>query len=285
MTEPADSGTHTIPTVVLAITVDVVIRLISCGWVLYRKGDRPQVATAWIVLLLTFPVVGILAYLLLGETWLGLRRRKRHAQVLAALDRPENHADPDGRVAPSRMDIIDRQISALATEVSRSHPVGGNEIRVEGDSDRIVAGMLADIDAATHDVHLLTYIWLDDRVGQAVAAALKRATARGVRCRVLVDGHGSSDFLDGPLCEDLRAAGVRVVAALPVHLLRAFLNRADIRNHRKITVVDGQVGWIGSMNIAAPEFAVQPRYAPWVDCMIRIEGPVVRELELIFAED
>jgi len=145
--------------------------------------------------------------------------------------------------------------------------------------------MLADIDAASHDVHLLTYIWLDDRVGQAMAAALKRAAARGVRCRVLVDGHGSADFLDGPLCEDLRAAGVRVVAALPVHLLRAFLNRADIRNHRKITVVDGRIGWIGSMNIAAPEFAVQPRYAPWVDCTIRIEGPVVRELELIFAED
>lgn len=285
MTELVDTGTRTLPTVVLAIVVDVVVRVVTCLWVLYRKGDRPQVATAWIVLLLTLPIVGIIAYLLLGETWLGMRRRKRHAEVLAALDRPENHADPDGSLAPARTDVIDRQISALATEVSGSRPVGGNDIRVEGDSDRIVAGMLADIDAASHDVHLLTYIWLDDRVGQAMAAALKRAAARGVRCRVLVDGHGSADFLDGPLCEDLRAAGVRVVAALPVHLLRAFLNRADIRNHRKITVVDGRIGWIGSMNIAAPEFAVQPRYAPWVDCTIRIEGPVVRELELIFAED
>ena len=285
MPDLLDSGTRTLPTVLLAIAVDVVVRVVTCLWVLYRKGDRPQVATAWIVLLLTVPLVGIVAYLLLGETWLGLRRRRRHAEVLAALDRPENHADPDGSLAPRRMDVIDRQISALATEVSRSRPVEGNDIRVEGDSGRIVAGMIADIDGAKHDVHLLTYIWLDDRVGQSVAASLKRAAARGVRCRVLVDGHGSSAFLDGPLCEDLRAAGVRVVAALPVHLFRAFLNRADIRNHRKITAIDGRIGWIGSMNIAAPEFAVQPRYAPWVDCTIRIEGPVVRELELIFAED
>jgi cardiolipin synthase len=285
MPDPLDSGAPHLPAVVLAITVDVVVRVATCLIVLYRKGDRPQVATAWIVLLLAFPIVGIVAYLLLGETWLGWRRRRRHAQVLAALDRPENHAAADRSLAPQRMDVIDRQISALATEVSGSGPVGGNAVRLEGDSGRIVSGMIADIDRARHDVHLLTYIWLDDRVGQAMAAALKRAVSRGVQCRVLVDGHGSSDFLDGPLCQDMRAHGVRVVAALPVHILRAFLNRADIRNHRKITVVDGSVGWIGSMNIAAPEFAVQPRYAPWVDCMVRIEGPVVRELELIFAED
>lgn len=285
MPEPLDSGAHTLPAVAITIAVDVIVRGASCVYVLYRKGDRPQVATAWIVLLLAFPIVGILAYLLLGETWLGWRRRRRHAQVLAALDRPENHAAGVGSPAPQRLDVIDRQISALATEVSGSRPVDGNAVRIEGNSDRIVSGMVADIDSARHDVHLLTYIWLDDRVGQAVAAALKRAVSRGVQCRVLVDGHGSSEFLDGPLCQDMRAHGVRVVAALPVHILRAFLNRADIRNHRKITVVDGSVGWIGSMNIAAPEFAVQPRYAPWVDCMVRIEGPVVRELELIFAED
>jgi cardiolipin synthase len=285
MPELVDSGPHTLPTVVLAIVADVVVRVVTCLFVLYRRGDRPQVATAWIVLLLTLPIVGILAYLLLGETWLGRRRRARHAEVLAALDRPENHADPDGSRVPARMDVIDRQISALATEVSRSRPVSGNLIRLEGNSDRIIEGMIADIDAAQHDVHLLTYIWLDDRVGQAVAAALVRAVTRGVSCRVLADGHGSSAFLGGPLCEHMRSRGVRVVAALPVHLMRAFLNRADIRNHRKITVVDGRVGWIGSMNIAAPEFAVEPRYAPWVDCMIRIDGPVVRELELIFAED
>lgn len=273
------------PTVILTIVADVVIRVGSVIVVLFRKGDRPQVATAWVVLLLTLPFVGIVAYLIFGETWLGRRRRQRHLQVLAALDRPENHASADPALRPAQMDVIDRQISALATEVSRAGPVEGNAVRVEGDSDRVVAGMIADIDQARTDVHLLTYIWLDDRVGQAVAAALIRAAARGVACRVLVDGHGSSAFLSGPLCAHMRTRGVKVVAALPVHLLRSILNRADIRNHRKITVIDGEIGWIGSMNIAAPEFAIEPRFAPWVDCMVRIEGPVVRELELIFAED
>jgi cardiolipin synthase len=78
---------------------------------------------------------------------------------------------------------------------------------------------------------------------------------------------------------------VQVVAALPTAVLRALAHRLDIRNHRKLLIIDGSVGWIGSMNIAAPEFALQPRFAPWVDCMMRMEGPATRELQLIFAED
>jgi cardiolipin synthase len=83
----------------------------------------------------------------------------------------------------------------------------------------------------------------------------------------------------------LREGGVKVIGALPAHLLRAAFARIDLRNHRKIAVIDGVIGYTGSQNIADASFAPKPRFAPWVDCMLRIEGPVVWDLQTIFVCD
>ncbi|MFM7809697.1 MAG: phospholipase D-like domain-containing protein, partial [Planctomycetota bacterium] len=83
----------------------------------------------------------------------------------------------------------------------------------------------------------------------------------------------------------LEAGGVRVAEALPVTLFRLVFARLDIRNHRKLLIVDGTIAWVGSQNIADASFAPKARYAPWVDCMLRIRGPLVRELQVVFVED
>ena len=269
----------------VGLAAELIFRLSLAAIVILRKGSRPSVATAWVLIVIAFPLLGIFAYLLVGESRLGSRRRKAHKKILDLFDKALFHKHDDPRAGEIALDPIDQQIAHIAQRASHSPATSGNRTTLIGDSQKCVDQLITDIEKATKSIHSTTYIWLDDRVGEAIGNALIAACARGVTCRILVDGQGSRAFLKSALCRRMRERGVHVVAALPTHFLRALFHRIDVRNHRKMLVIDCEIGWMGSMNIAAPEFAVQPRFAPWVDCMVRLQGPVVRELQLIFAED
>ncbi|MBL0922688.1 MAG: cardiolipin synthase, partial [Phycisphaerales bacterium] len=111
--------------------------------------------------------------------------------------------------------------------------------------------------------------------------------ARGVRCRVLVDAVGSRPFLRSDLCAAMRRAGVLVCEALPVNPLRMLLARVDLRNHRKIVVIDHRIGYTGSHNLAEADFLSKkkPRAGDWVDASVRLEGPAVGALQAVFLGD
>jgi cardiolipin synthase len=147
--------------------------------------------------------------------------------------------------------------------------------------------MEADIDAARDHVHLLFYIWLPDNNGCKVAEALKRAAARGVTCRAIADDLGSRIMIRSEHWQAMRTAGVRLARALPIGnpLLRALKGRIDLRNHRKIVVIDDRITYCGSQNCADPEFLIKAKYAPWVDAMMRFEGPIARQHQHLFAGD
>src|SRR4030095_13763495 len=92
-------------------------------------------------------------------------------------------------------------------------------------------------------------------------------------------------FLRSALRREMEAAGVRIVEAMHVHPFRMLFYRIDLRNHRKIVVIDSAIGYTGSYNIADPSFAPKAKFAPWVDCMVRVQGPVVWDLQMLFVED
>ena len=261
------------------------LRLLVVCVVLVRKSRRPAVAMAWMVAVLGLPVLGVGAYLLVGENRFGRRRAARHARILSEVDVPGVHAFADPRCADATLSPDQRQLARMAESVSHGPVLAGNELALSGDSAANIEAMTRDIAEARLHVHLLTYIFLLDQAGAAVARALMAAARRGVKVRLLVDGVGSKDFLTSDLRERLEAAGVEVAEALPVSLLRLAFARLDIRNHRKLLVVDGQVAWVGSQNVAEASFAPKARYAPWVDCMVRVHGPLVRELQVVFVED
>jgi cardiolipin synthase len=147
--------------------------------------------------------------------------------------------------------------------------------------------MVADIDAANDHVHLLFYIWLTDTNGCKIVEALKRAAGRGVTCRAMVDDLGSRLMTRSRHWKDMQEAGVRVAVALPIGnpLLRPFRGRIDLRNHRKIVVIDGRITYCGSQNCADPEFRIKAKYAPWVDAVMRFEGPMAWQNQHLFASD
>lgn len=251
---------------------------------LLRPHREPAARFAWVLVIALAPVVGVVAYVLFGEINLGRRRIRRLRTAFATLPPAHEVAGPSAEAA-----LKDRFVPLFRVGQSVSHyvPVAGNRASLLPDSAAAIDAMVADIDAARESVHVLFYIWLGDASGLKVAAALARAARRGVVCRAMADDVGSRAFIRSRHWQDLAHSGVKLAAALPVGnpLLRPFTGRIDMRNHRKIVVVDNAITYCGSQNCADAAFAVKARFAPWVDVMARFEGPVVRQNQHVFASN
>jgi cardiolipin synthase A/B len=267
------------------ITLHVWMQVAFTLRALLRPNREPSSRMAWVVVILVAPVVGMVAYVLLGEVNIGRRRIARMRAAAARLPPPEASVG-DG---PPRPEIPPRhaQLFRYGRSVSGFAPVGGNQAELMADSDAAIDRLVADIDAADDHVHLLFYIWLPDTNGLKVAAALKRAAGRGVACRALADDLGSRIMIRSEHWRDMQAAGVRLARALPIGnpVLRPLRGRIDLRNHRKIVVIDDRITYCGSQNCADPAFRIKAKYAPWVDAMLRITGPVARQNQHLFCED
>ncbi len=256
------------------------------GRALLRHQREPAARLAWVVVITVAPVVGMALYVFFGETNIG---RGRIARLRAALRRLPDFPD----AAPGRTDAATRLPAHLAPlflvgrSISGYPPVGGNRAELLADSSAAIDAIVADIDAATEHVHLMFYIWLTDDSGLRVAAAAARAARRGVTVRAMADDMGSRRLIGSRHWREMAEAGVRLVAALPVGfaLLRPLKGRIDVRNHRKIVVIDNRITYCGSQNCADAAFAIKARYAPWVDVMMRFTGPIVRQNQHLFSSD
>jgi cardiolipin synthase A/B len=261
--------------IILLIEVAVLVRAIL------RPHREPASRLAWVIIIVVAPIVGTLAYLLLGET--RLRRRRFGQMVDASLPR----RSPDKAVVARLKRSAHGAPFALAQTINRIGPAGGNSASLAPDSDSAIDAMAADVDSAERHVHLTTYIWLEDRNGLKMKEALVRAARRGVKVRALADALGSHRFIRSKHWRDLIASGAEMRPALPFgNLLRLLLRgRVDLRNHRKSLVIDNRVAWAGSQNFADAAFRIKPRFAPWVDIMTRWEGPVALDCQFLFVSD
>lgn len=255
---------------------------------LLRPHREPASRIAWIVVILALPVVGILAYALVGETRVGRTRVERRARVQSAL--PKFETIPGAAAAVEAAGLSQHRFQPLfrvGQSISGFPATGGNRAELLPPAEGVVDRMVADIDAASDHVHVLFYIWLADRSGTRVAEALMRAARRGVTVRAMADDLGSRALLKTPLWAEMASAGVRLARALEVGnpLWRAVTGRIDLRNHRKIVVIDNAITYCGSQNCADAEFLPKAKYGPWVDAVMRFEGPVVRQNQILFAAD
>lgn len=266
----------------LLFFAQAVIQFIFMVRALLRPHREPTARFAWVLVIALAPVIGVVAYVLFGDINIGRARIRRLQGAFAALPPQAQVAGPSAEAQ-----LPERCVTLFRVGQSISHylPVGGNRAHLLPDSAAAIDAMVADIDAARETVHVLFYIWLADGSGLKMVEAMKRAAARGVTCRVMVDDLGSRAFIRSPHWREMAQAGVKVAAALRVGnpLMRPFKGRIDMRNHRKIVVVDNAITYCGSQNCADAAFAVKARYAPWVDVMARFEGPVVRQNQHLFA--
>ncbi|MEQ8317499.1 MAG: cardiolipin synthase [Phycisphaerales bacterium] len=263
------------------LLLEWVIRLVLAP-IIIRKHSAGE-ALAWLALALFQPIPGAVLYAAFGRQLLGRRRVKanqRAARLVETVDRInalEAHAAPRDAIDPGYRDLF-----RLATMVGGYRPLLGNNGRII-DSGYFIDHLVEAIDAAENHVHLLTYIFRDDTNGRKIGDALVRAAERGVVCRVLADGSGSADFFQ-TLGRELREKGVLVRDALPSRFFRRTLARIDVRNHRKLTIIDGRIAYTGSQNICDLDYGNR-RYGPWIDLTARITGPLAMQMQLLFLED
>ncbi|HZP15265.1 MAG TPA: cardiolipin synthase [Nocardioides sp.] len=254
-----------------------------------RPNRAPAARVAWVAVILAIPVVGFISYLALGETDIGGPRVRRLREAEEALEAVPTTAVPADVHEPAR------PMSDLLRSINGYAPVAGNRIELLGDPEApasepkrdsvaAIEAMIAAIGEARQSVHLSFYIWLDDVHGGKVADAVAAAARRGVVCRVMADALGSRAFIASKRWQQLKDAGVHLLATLDdiPRLGHLAVGRVDLRNHRKVVVIDGAVAFCGSQNCADPEFRPLAKYAPWIDLWFRCEGPIVEQAQRLF---
>jgi len=265
----------------LVYAADLVIRVGLALHVLRRRLPVGE-ALAWLGLILVFPFAGGLLYLLFGLYRLGPRRTRRIAAV-QAVTRDWRVQTPSGE---DRLDPAGQALARLGETLLEAPLLSGNRLELLPGAERGFQALLADLDRATATCDIESYIWSPGGWPDDVAEALLRAARRGVACRVLLDAVGSKDFLASSWPRRLAEGGVRVQAALLTGALRALVARPDLRLHRKIVVIDGNVAYAGSLNMADPRlFKKHVGVGEWVDALARIEGPAVDGLNMVFLRD
>jgi cardiolipin synthase len=255
------------------------IRLIMLAVVPFRR--TPAAAKGWLLLMFFEPWIGLLLYALIGRSTMPRSRVEQMAklpQVMAKVaERVLNHPNvfrPD--LSPGL-----EWTGYLAEKLGRMPSLGGNATEIMVDYDAILSRLVTDIDQARNHVHLLYFMFVADTATAPVIAALGRAAKRGVVCRVLVDSVGSRSALP-ILIPKLTALGVDVREMLPVGLFGRKRARLDLRNHRKIAIVDGRVAFTGSQNLVGSNFIAGITFE---ELVLRVTGPAVLELQYIFAAD
>ncbi|WP_201617769.1 cardiolipin synthase [Psychrobacter urativorans] len=271
----------------ILLTIHFILLLLISLRVLARHDLTSSARLVWLVVLFVLPYIGVLVYWMFGEVHLGPDFARKHDEIIKKLHthNPEvlgSDASLSAAIKPEYQAAF-----AYSASVTGFHTTLGNRAELMTDADETSVRMIADFDAATDHIHVLYYIWLTDGMGVDTAQALIRAAKRGVTCRAMVDGMGSRKMIGSKTWKEMQDAGVQVSVALPIkNFIKVLLfSRIDLRNHRKITVIDGKIGYSGSRNCADPEFRPKPKYAPWVDIMLRVEGPVVAQNQMLFASD
>ena len=263
----------------LAACADLLAALLASFHALLNKRDS-RAATLWLGVIWLLPLLGVILYLILGVN--RIRRRAVQLGVHGAFSRPlpDDLGEPDYQGA-EHLKVLARALD----KVIASPLTTGNKIDPLVNGDTAFPAMLAAIEAAKQSVTLSTYIFDNDASGQNFVAALARALGRGVAVRVLVDAAGTR-YSWPPITHRLGRAGIPHAKFLPASLFAPWRAAAlNLRNHRKIVVVDGWLAFTGGMNIRQGNvLAAQPRH-PVQDLHFRLQGPVVAQLQEAFAND
>ncbi|MGP5163683.1 cardiolipin synthase [Arthrobacter rhombi] len=255
--------------------------------VLISANRRPSTAVAWLLAIIFIPFFGALVFFLIGLSRLPRKRREKQRQVNELiLERTEGlHRVGNSSQWPDWL----RSVVTLNENLGALPMVGGNRIDLLDDYQGCFEEMARDIDTALNYVHVEFYILVHDDSTAPFFAALARAVARGVKVRVL------SDHVSGFMAPHRRHTrtvlehlGAEFHTMLPLRPWRGQWQRPDLRNHRKLVIVDGHICFTGSQNMidAGYHKAKNEKLGlHWHELMVRLEGPAVRELEAVFVTD
>ena len=259
----------------------------SCIPSLLLLNKRPTATLAWLWAIFLFPVVGPTLYLMIGSERVKRRRMlKRHDfRNRERWASARQHAIKNWP-ALSRKKELEPSIHSLLqglASITRLPVATASSLQILRKAPAFYKSLWKDIQHAEHDIQIETYIWRDDEVGLELLDLLVAAARRGVTVRVLVDELGSLYLKESYFQKLIDASGQFSWC----HTLSPLRNRYsfNLRNHRKLQIIDGQIAYVGGMNFGREYLGFNPAYGDWDDVQVRVEGTVTRVLQEIFAED
>lgn len=270
---------------IIAFAIDFVIRIAAI--IIVPRNRRPSSALGWLLAIFFIPFFGVILFLLIGSPRLGRKRRRRQREINQfIMDSTEGiEKVRHDKSWPQWLDPIvelNRNLGAMPM-------VGGNSAKMQIDYQQNILDIAADIDKAQSYVHVEFYILSSDSVTEPIFEAMERAVQRGIIVRVLFDHVAAMRTVGYKKTKKrLTAMGVDWHLMLPFLPLEGKYERPDLRNHRKLVVVDGKVGWMGSQNLIDSSYLKKSnvkRGLHWKDAMVRLEGPIVAGLNAIFITD
>ncbi|TIC79492.1 cardiolipin synthase A [Nocardioides sp. GY 10127] len=251
------------------------------------RDRRPGSATAWLMLIFWLPLVGLPLFWIIGSPWVrGKRETEQQAATAVLAEKTVAFPVlPEGAVVDEHLTSVVRMNRALTGLPC----VTGSVVDVHPDTEQAFAAMAAAVDSARHFVHVEFYIAAWDATTAPVFEALCRAARRGVEVRFLMDHLGSRAYPGfAELGPRLAEAGIEWHLMMPISLRRRQWRRPDLRNHRKLLVVDGERGFVGSHNLIEPAYGSEKNRRSgraWLDLTVEVSGDVVTEVAAVFATD
>lgn len=270
---------------VVVLLIDIVIRIIAI--IVVPRNRRPTAAMAWLLAIYFIPFIGVFLFLLIGNPRLPRKRRRKQAVINESI-RLMSHGLDLRTLRPNAPDWF-RALVRLNRNLGSMPISGDNGATLISDYQGSIDAMAAAIRQATDYVHVEFYILQLDDTTADFFAAMEEVAARGVKVRVLLDhwANRGKPFYRKTL-KRLTAIGADWHVMLPVQPFRGAYTRPDLRNHRKLLVVDGKVGFTGSQNVTDSTYNLKKnikRGLHWVDMMTRVDGPVVASINAVFLSD
>jgi cardiolipin synthase len=253
---------------------------------LISENRRPQSTLAWMLAFVFAPGIGLLVYLLFGRDGKAFSRRSKlllHDLRPAAVPvlSPVLSRQDEEMESLAHDSALRRRLMMLVRRNSRSALTGRNRVEIQQNADRFYGGLIDDLKAARQSIHLQYFIWAVDPFTDRLRQILIERARAGVEVRLLYDPIGSQAHVGRRYVREMNAAGVRMAPTSP----RYRLHTISYRNHRKITVVDGAVGYTGGMNIGQEHLNGGEGFTSWRDTQVRLTGGAVAMLQAVFAVD
>ena len=258
------------------LNILLLVILISIILMEIAENGHPIRTLTWILLLVFLPVIGLILYF-----FFGLDRKNRRMVSVEDMDRFQQLTDKavEGQVCEDPPAGVRNLITLLHT-AGKAVPVRGNDVRVYTDFSAMYSDLLADLESAQHHIHFQFFKFEDDEMGRKAEEILVRKAQEGVEVRLQID-----DLANLSRRRFFRRMAKKGVQVRPFFRVQLFLSSdTNYRNHRKNVVIDGRVGYTGGMNIAK-RYAIGIRNGVWRDTHIRVEGPVVAEMQTAFLVD
>lgn len=262
----------------------ITLSVIFISFVIFLENRHPTQTITWLVVLGSFPLVGFFFYLLFGRNY----RKERMYRKKYFLDKQtfltvEGEDDPRSEEKRSLMGEHQARLFTLAQKLGNSPISFDTATKVLTNGEETFRHIIEQLNRARHHIHMEYYIVRDDDIGQEIKRVLIEKAQQGVEVRFLYDAVGSWK-LSKKYITDMKKAGIETVCFGPVKL--PFLNnKFNFRNHRKIIVIDGMIGFVGGLNIGDEYLGRNQTYGFWRDTHLMLRGEAVRSLQLIFLQD